>query len=72
MLDNIDLIVTNLIDKINELPNIKRLHELEEYIDSNSEISETFKEIKKIQKKIVNSRYYNKINQALLFEKERE
>ncbi|MGM9970976.1 MAG: YlbF family regulator [Anaeroplasmataceae bacterium] len=70
MFYNIDEIKDNLIKSINDLPNIKRLHELEGIIDSNPLIQEKFNRLKEIQKKKVNSDYYNKVNASKEYNKE--
>ena len=46
-----------------DLPEVKRIKELEPYIDNNKEIKAKFKELKEIQKQMVNSKEYNQFNQ---------
>lgn len=64
-MNNLDEIKEELISLINELPSIKRLHELEDIIDNNSLILEKFNKLKLLQKMKVNSDYYKKNNAAL-------
>ena len=54
----------------NELPEVKRIHELENYIDNNKDIKIKFRNVKAIQKKIVNAKEFNQINQYKEYEKE--
>lgn len=51
-----------LIDDINNLECISRLHKLEVYIDKNEDIKDKLEEIKNVQKQMVNSAYYHKPN----------
>lgn len=64
------------IDSLKEyflnIPEVKRIHELEPYIDSNENIKNKLKELKAIQKKMVNSKEYNQINQYNAQKKEYE
>jgi len=55
---NLDTIKSDLIKSINELPNVKRLKELEAIIDSNPDINTKFDDLKLIQQNLVNARYY--------------
>lgn len=52
-----------IIDYFNSLPEVKRIHELEPFIDNNIEIRKLFSNIKILQKQMVNSKEYNQINQ---------
>lgn len=61
-----------LIDDINNLPYIIRLHELEPYIDQNEEIKDKLEEIKMIQKQMVNSAYFHKTNAKKDYEEKLE
>ncbi len=45
-----------------ELPEVKRVKELEHYIDNNKEINNKLLEIKKIKKKMVNAKEFNQPN----------
>lgn len=71
-MNNIDEIKDKLISEINELPCIKRLHELESIIDKNTVISEKFNHMKDVQKKLVNSKHYGKENAYIEYSKELE
>lgn len=51
-----------LIDDINNLECIRRLHKLEVYIDKNEDIKNKLEEIKNVQKQMVNCTYYHKPN----------
>ncbi len=57
----------NSLDKVkeyfNSLPEVIRIKELEKFIDNNAEINNKLSELKEIQKKMVNSKEYNQINQ---------
>ena len=57
-----------------DLPEVKRIKELENYIDNNKDINESFNKIKDIQKQLVNSKEFNQMNQysILLNEYEKE
>ena len=59
-----------LLDYFNNIPEVKRLKELKNYIESNEEILIKFDEIKDIQKKIVNAKEFNQINQLKVYEDE--
>lgn len=59
--------IDNIKEYFNSLPEVKRIKELESYIDSNSEINNTFNAIKEIQKKMVNAKEFNQINQYKLY-----
>jgi cell fate (sporulation/competence/biofilm development) regulator YmcA (YheA/YmcA/DUF963 family) len=66
----------NSVDKIkeyfNNLPEVKRIHELEGYIDNNPKINELFDKLKDIQKKMVNAREFNQMNQYKVYKDEYE
>ena len=53
-------------DYLNSLPEVIRIHELEGYIDNNEEIKARLKEMRLIQKQMVNSREYNQMRQYKL------
>lgn len=55
-----------VIEYFNSLPEVKRIHELEPFIDNNKEIKELFTDIKKLQQQMVNSKEFNQINQYKL------
>ena len=55
--------IDGIVEYFNSLPEVKRIHELENFIDNNKEIKKIFIEIKKLQKQIVNSKEYNQIKQ---------
>ena len=59
-----------LINYFNSLPEVKRIKELESYIDTNMDIKNTFNELKDIQKKLVNAKEFNQINQYNEYKKE--
>ena len=59
-----------MLDYFNNIPEVIRLKELKNYIESNEEIINTFDEIKDIQKKIVNAKEFNQINQLKVYEDE--
>lgn len=52
-----------LIEYFNNLEEVKRIKELEGYIDNNKDIKNKFNELKNLQKKLVNAKEYNQINQ---------
>lgn len=52
-----------IIDYYNSLPEVKRIHELESFIDNNKEIKANYKRLKFLQKQIVNSKEYHQVNQ---------
>ncbi len=45
-----------IMEYFKNLPEVKRIKELEHYIDTNKEIKEKFEEIKVIQKELVNAK----------------
>lgn len=65
-MNKIEESVKELIDSINALPQIKRLHELEVVLDKNEEIKSQLSRLKEVQKNMVNARYYSLPNQAEL------
>ncbi|MCR5112520.1 MAG: YlbF family regulator [Acholeplasmatales bacterium] len=54
----------------NDLPEVKRIHELEHYIDNNKDIKKKFSEVKAMQKKLVNAKEFNQVNQYKTYEEE--
>ena len=61
-----------IIDYFNELPEVKRLKELEPYIKNNEDINNRFILMKDIQKKMVASREFDLTNQYNEYKKEYE
>ena len=61
-----------IINYFNDLPEVKRIKELEPYIKNNEDINNKFKELKNIQKKMVASREYNILKQYQEYKKEYE
>lgn len=59
-----------LIEYFNNLEEVKRIKELEGYIDNNKDIKNIFNELKDLQKKLVNAKEYNQINQYNAYLKE--
>jgi len=59
-----------LLDYFNNIPEVIRLKELKNYIESNEKIIIKFDEIKNVQKQIVNAREFNQINQLKVYEDE--
>ena len=59
-----------LLDYFNNIPEVIRLKELKKYIESNEKIINKFDEIKDIQKKMVNAKEFNQINQLKIYEDE--
>ena len=52
-----------LIEYFNSLPEVKRIKELEHYIDNNLNMKKTLNEIKALQKRMVSSKEFNQIKQ---------
>lgn len=59
--------MNNIKDYFQSLPEVKRIKELEHYIDTNSDIQNTFNELKDKQKQMVNAKEYDQINQYKLY-----
>ena len=59
-----------LSEYFNNLEEVKRIKELEGYIDNNKDIKNKFNELKDLQKKLVNAKEYNQINQYNVYLKE--
>lgn len=53
-----------------ELPEVKRVKELEKYINNNSALNEKINNLKLVQKKLVNAKEYNQHNQYILYKEE--
>lgn len=49
---------------------VKRIHSLENYIDNNETLNSKLKELKDLQKKMVNAKEFNQINQYKLYKEE--
>ena len=62
----------NIIDYFYELPEVKRLKELEPYIKNNKDINDKFIQMKDLQKKMVASKEFDLINQYNVYKKEYE
>ena len=56
----------DIINYFNEDDAVKRIKELESFIDNNKELNEKIKSLKKLQQKMMNSKEYNLINQYKL------
>ncbi len=52
------------------LPEVKRIQELEHYIDSNALIQATLHELKEKQKQLINAKEFRQINQYQVYTKE--
>ena len=59
-----------LLDYFNNIPEVIRLKELKNYIESNEKIINKFDEIKNVQKQLVNAKEFNQINQLKVYEDE--
>jgi cell fate (sporulation/competence/biofilm development) regulator YmcA (YheA/YmcA/DUF963 family) len=59
-----------LLYYFNNIPEVIRLKELKNYIESNEKIINKFDEIKNVQKQIVNAKEFNQINQLKVYEDE--
>ena len=59
-----------IIKYFSELPEVKRIKELEPYIDSNKLINSKLNEMKDIQKHMINAKEYHQNNQYLVYEVE--
>lgn len=55
-----------------ELPEVKRVHELEHYIDTNQDIQDTFNAMKSKQKQLVTAKEFHQIKQAKIYQEEYE
>ena len=52
-----------IIDYFNSDEAVKRIKELENFIDNDKELNELISNLKKLQKKMINSKKYNLLNQ---------
>ena len=59
-----------LKDYFSKLPEVKRIHELETYIDNSKIINEKFDELKSIQKLMVSSLEFNQKKQYQVYQEE--
>ncbi len=59
-----------LIESINDLPEVKRLKELDNYINNNKAINDKLNEMRAIQKKMVNAKEFDQMNQYIEYKKE--
>ena len=57
-MNNID----GIKEYFNSLPEVKRIHELEPYIDNSKKINDTFNELKSIQRKMVEAKEYKDLD----------
>lgn len=58
---------TQIIEYFNGLEEVKRIKELENYIDNNDLINSFFKELKLKQKQLINAKEYNQPNQYKIY-----
>lgn len=58
---------TQIIEYFNGLEEVKRIKELENYIDNNDLINSCFKELKLKQKQLINAKEYNQPNQYKIY-----
>ena len=49
---------------------VKRIHSLEKYIDNNDNLNSKLKELKNLQKKMVNAKEFNQMNQYKAYKEE--
>ena len=59
--------ISPLKEYFSNLPEVKRIKELEKYIDTNEEIKKSFNEIKRIQKNLVSSKEFHQNNQYQIY-----
>ena len=62
--------MNNIINAFNELPLTKRLHELEDKIDSDNVLKEKIDCLKSKQKQMINAKEFNQWNQYSIYKKE--
>ncbi|MDE6656145.1 MAG: YlbF family regulator [Anaeroplasmataceae bacterium] len=62
--------MNNLKNAFSQLPEVKRIHEIEGFIDKNQEIQEMLKHLKDIQKKMVHAKEFNQPKQYMAYKKE--
>lgn len=63
------IFVNDLKQGFLSLPEVKRLKELEGFIDTNLELNQKINELKDLQKKMVNAKEYNQPKQYLEYKK---
>ena len=59
-----------IIDYLNNLEEVKRFKELDNYITKNKSINDKIIELNEVKKKMVNSKEFNQINQYSVYKKE--
>lgn len=59
-----------LLESIKELPLVKRIHELESYIDNNKRINELFKNLKEVSKQMVISKHIGHFENYKIYKEE--
>lgn len=62
--------MNNIINAFNELPLTKRLHELEDKIDSDNVLKEKIDCLKSKQKQMINAKEFDQWNQYSIYKKE--
>ena len=62
--------MNNIIKAFNELPIARRLHVLEEKIDSDMVLKEKIDALKNKQKQMINAKEFNQLNQYAIYKKE--
>ena len=64
--------MNNLKEEFLNTELVKRIHSLEKYIDNNEELNFKLNELKNIQKKMINAKEFNQINQYKVYKEEYE
>lgn len=64
--------MNKLIATFNDLEEVKRIHQLENYIDKNTILKEKIEALKSKQKQMINAKEYNQVNQYSVYKKEYE
>lgn len=69
----------NFVNELNQLkehlaqtPLVQRIRELEQYIDNNTQLSDMISSLKEQQKKMVNAKEFDQINQYKVYKREYE
>ena len=62
--------MNDLKEAIQQEAVVKRIHELENYIDSNIELKEKMQDLKLLQKQMVNAKEYGQVKQYSLYNDE--
>lgn len=62
--------IDSLKEYFNSLPEVKRIHQLEPYIDNSEKIKKAFENVKEIQKLLVQSKEFNQNIQYEMYLKE--